>query len=385
MAALVLAARAVARATAGCGAPSAACLRALAAPGSSRLLHTTAAAWRRGEEGGFEAGGGIDDEAPRRGVDDEGAPVRRGRPFLDPRAPRRQPAIRDNPLHKRWGGFIDILEHNAYCDGQREEDPDGWFFDGTKAEYDSDCDGDPFANGYLTEDELEFPEEYAVEPYVPGRIVDQIYFLYSVRGYTVKQLCTKYRLGSEKVSAILNLKKTEPQMIAAGLFTNTVDNLMMHLYEDKFRSDGTKPGDGSKPSSPRENWGPDFDTGINYDMLRDDQDPDDVRPVARDTGNVLRVGHKLPKLRPLPKKDRTHDSKFVFRDISGSKREHQPGRTMVVADYDGTIRKANNVEALYRTWGVRRWSIDQMKGDAGLPFPDADSFKPYKGDWYLNP
>ena len=53
--------------------------------------------------------------------------------------------------------MVDIIEHSAYCDGQREEDDDGFFFDNTRPEYDSDCDGDPFSNGYLTEDEYELP------------------------------------------------------------------------------------------------------------------------------------------------------------------------------------------------------------------------------------
>jgi len=81
-----------------------------------------------GDVGGEGAGSGVG-----RGA---GSGLRRGRPFLDPRAPRRQESIRSDPKHAAWGGMIDILEHNAYQDAQREEDADGWFFDGTKAEND---------------------------------------------------------------------------------------------------------------------------------------------------------------------------------------------------------------------------------------------------------
>lgn len=127
-----------------------------------------------------------------------------GRPYLDPKAPRMLEHVRNDPHNAKWGGLIDIIEHAAYCDGQREEDEDGFFFDNTRAAYDSDCDGvcqrlvaadttidpgqrafgcwppgqfssspawllpsvifflagDPFTNGYLTEDEYEFPESY---------------------------------------------------------------------------------------------------------------------------------------------------------------------------------------------------------------------------------
>ena len=47
------------------------------------------------------------------------------------------------------------------CRGQiREADPDGFFFDHTLAEGESDCEEDPFSNGYLTEDEIVFDEDY---------------------------------------------------------------------------------------------------------------------------------------------------------------------------------------------------------------------------------
>ena len=56
--------------------------------------------------------------------------------------------------------MIDILEHDKYCNKIREADPDGFFFDHTMAQGESDCDEDPFSNGYLTEDEMVFDENY---------------------------------------------------------------------------------------------------------------------------------------------------------------------------------------------------------------------------------
>ena len=123
--------------------------------------------------------------------------------------------------------MIDLYEHAAYCDAQREENPDGFFFDMTVPEFDSDCDGDPFCANYLTEDEYEFPEEYTPAAYIPARIHDQIYFLYAVRGYSITRLCTKYRLSSERVCAIIQMKRTEPEMIATQRYHTALDESLV--------------------------------------------------------------------------------------------------------------------------------------------------------------
>lgn len=109
-------------------------------------------------------------------------------------------------MHDKYKGLVDILEHAAYCDGQREEHPEGFFFDNTRPAYDSDCDGDPFAASYLTEDEIEFPEEYAPSPYIPGRVMDAMWYLYTVKGWPIARIADKYALQTARVSAILNLK-----------------------------------------------------------------------------------------------------------------------------------------------------------------------------------
>lgn len=240
--------------------------------------------------------------------------------------------------------MIDILEHAAYCDGQREEDPDGFFFDMTTPEYDSDCDGDPFANGYLTEDEYEWPEEYKPEPPVPGRVMDQIYFLRTAHKYPISRLCTKYGLSSERVSAILSLKASEPDMIATGRYLTAADTLLQEIYRG---SAGSKEARG-------DNWKPEFDLGVNFNIMQDDQMPDDAYPIKRTGGTLLRQGHPLPRVEPPAgeRGDRKHKSKFVFRDVSSTRRRNKmrysATEALLVSDYDGAIRPASNLEALYR-------------------------------------
>lgn len=298
--------------------------------------------------------------------------VRVGRPFLDPRAPRRQASIRDDPRHAEWGGMIDILEHSAYCDGQREEDPDGFFFDETRAEYDSDCDGDPFSNGYLTEDEIEFTEDYVPGPYIPGRIVDQIWFLFSVRGYSVHQLSNRYRIASERVSAIIALKKTEPEMIATGRYSAAIDQHFVELYGE---------GEWKAQAGSQENWAPDYDMGVNYNILRDDQMPDDVYPIIRRGGHVLRKGHVLPKLPQPARDDRLHKSRFAFTDTSAKAKNGMYGKALKirVSDYNGEVRPASNMEALYRPTQSRYWGVEREKGPNGLPFKEEDATAPVHG------
>ena len=109
-------------------------------------------------------------------------------------------------MHEGWKGLVDVLEHSAYCDGQREEDEEGFFFDNTRAEYDSDADADPFANNYLTEDEIEFSEDYVPAPYVPGRVMDAIWHAFSVKKVPIGRLVSDFGLPTHRISAIINLK-----------------------------------------------------------------------------------------------------------------------------------------------------------------------------------
>jgi hypothetical protein len=324
--------------------------------------------------------------------------VRKGRPFLDPRAPRRIEAIRNDPVNKSFGFFVDILEHEAYCDGQREEDEDGFFFDGTRAEYDSDNDGDPFANGYLTEDEYEFDENYKPIPYIPRKVIDQIFFLYSIRNISIPKLSQRYRLSKERIGAIITLKLKEPEFIADGRYNTEIDKLMCDLYGPDIIGGSEKISELASKQvkstlSPtldigvsQDNYRPDgTDLGINFMILQDDQLPDDVLPLkGSDPNAILQKRHILDKIKPVEKKKRVHASKFVIRDISSKKSRLRSNsfqlshhsRYTFVADFNGTVRKPTNLELLYRPNMPRVWSPEAEKGSTkGLPIPDPPAKK----------
>jgi len=152
--------------------------------------------------------------------------------------------------------------------------------------------------------------------------------------------------------------------------------------------------------------------------------PDDVLPIRRKAGNVHRVAVTLPTLPRPPKANRkprakaagkegdgkgkgdaaaapdtnpspkaaagagagaavapvasrVHDSKFLFRSISGRKdNARQAGVSQVVADWNGDVRVATNMEVLYRSWSGKRFSLAQVKSRGGLPFREEDAHKP---------
>lgn len=282
--------------------------------------------------------------------------------------------------------MIDVLEHAAYCDGQREEDPDGFFFDGVVPEYDSECEGDPFSNGYLTEDELEFDESYAPAPFLPGRVADQIHFLATVRRWPMQRLCAAFHISSERVSAVLALKATEAPLVAAGMYTTRVDDMLDQMYGDRFKKPGNASSRASRlsrdrdagagPAGGEDNWRPDFDLGVNYELLKDAQRPDDVYPRTRTHGTALRMGHRLVHRAPPPRKERVHASRFVFLSTSGRSNDKRAGRPMTVAEWDGRVHPATNTDAIYRSWETRYWRLEDAKGSTGMPFADDEADKP---------
>jgi hypothetical protein len=309
--------------------------------------------------------------------------------------------------------MIDILEHAAYCDGQREEDPDGFFFDNTRPEYDSDNDGDPFSNGYLTEDEFEYREDYTPSPYIPGRVADAIFEDWKSKKVPLPELCRKYGLPSARVTAIINLKVSEPGMKANGMYDERLDAQMEDLYKGRFGggkwnkvvgptakaaaalASSAEAGASASAAAPAtagkgkqqnrslaasQDLEPteDFDLGVKYQLLPDDQVPEDAMPVVRTVGSVLRIGHRLPHVTPPPKKDRKHDSKFIFRDTSGQRNAKTVKNPSLTSDFDGTVRLASNRESITRSWETRYWTADKVKGPAGFPFADEEMDKPAK-------
>jgi hypothetical protein len=331
-----------------------------------------------GASGNDEIGGGGGGEKGRgssRGFSrnpTQGDFKRQGRPYLDPKATRHLEAVRSDPNNTPWGGMVDIIEHSAYCDGQREEDDDGFFFDNTRPEYDSDCDGDPFSNGYLTEDEYELPESYKPAPYIPGRIMDQLYFLHmrSPQQWPLARLSSHFGISPERASAMINLKSTEGIHKSAGMYDERLDQQMEDLYRSRF---------GSRRHSEIESIGRKGDLGVKYDILQDDQTPDDAMPVRkmRSSAGGLRVGHSLSKIPPPPLEGRVHGVKLFFRDISGSKTDDSKRNPVLTSDYDGSVRYASNIETLYRSWGRRRWMVKDVNKNSklGYPFADKDTNK----------
>jgi hypothetical protein len=134
----------------------------------------------------------------------------------------------------------------------------------------------------------------------------------------------------------------------------------------------------------------DFQLGNSFNLLHDDAVLDETMPL-RETwrGNALRHAHKLPNVPPPPRTERpVHDSKMVFRDISGRGGRH--GRLinpLLVSDYDGACRPATNRETLYRSWVSRYWSIAKAHpGSSRMwPFSDKDADKPWEKGGFVIP
>lgn len=272
---------------------------------------------------------------------DDDEPSRRPRDPPDPKASRRIEAIRQDPRYKEHGGFLmDIEEHERFVDKQREAFTDGFFFDGTVADYDSETMEDPFANGYLTEDELWFPENYEPTPHVPGHVKDMIYFLYMKRNWSIQQLASKFRMKTARVSVIINLKRTEPEAIAKGQHTEELDALLTEMYASK------------QHRTPKVDDPDSIDEGVHVMMLTDDQLPEDVVPVRPLRGDHVRMNHELPDLARPEKSKRKYKCKFVVKDISGSSNNK---RRLCVRDFDGSIRPNTEREGLYRTWANKHW------------------------------
>lgn len=270
--------------------------------------------------------------------------AREPRPLPDPGASRHIPELREDPAHQEWGGMLDIIEHSRHVDSIREAETDGFFFDDTLAPGESDCEADPFSNGFLTEDEISFGPGYTPRDYVPDTVKQRIYFLYKEKGWDVMRLARKFGLRSERVSAVINMKETEPALIADGCYRDEVDNLMTQLYSGKheYRDD--------EPSK---------DVGIHVALLKDDQLPEDVVPVSPEArrGRVIRLQRPTPPIALPPKEDRAFASRYAVKDISEVK--YKKGKCLVV-DFDGTARASTDTEDLYRSWNPKHQVVSPI-------------------------
>lgn len=102
----------------------------------------------------------------------------------------------------------------------------------------------------------------------------------------MKRLADKFGLRTERVSAIINLKATEHEMVATGRYREEVDTLLTQLYGGK-----------SKWQEPQ----PSTDVGIDVMMVQDDAAAPDVAPKipSQLRGKILRTPKFLEKI-PQP-------------------------------------------------------------------------------------
>ena len=170
-------------------------------------------------------------------------------------------------------------------------------------------------------------------------------------------------------------------MRASGRYDERLDAQLTDLYSGRFGSPVARPKLSPAEAAAEAAAAPSTysegrqETGNSYLLLRDDEDPGLAMPLRpAPVGNALRIGHSLPRLALPPKASRAHDSKFVFRDVSGSSGRREARGQLVVGDVDGAVRPASNRETLYRSWHTRYWSVAQSsrQSSKGWPFGDAE-------------
>lgn len=293
-------------------------------------------------------------------------PYRQPRPHMPPAeepSEKHIPALREHPMSKQWGGLIDIIEHETYHSKLGDADSGGGFHDFAMAPYDSESLEDPFYNNFLTEDEYVWPSDYEPQPYVPDSVRQQLYFLWSSKGWSIPKLGAKFKMRTERVSFIINLKRTEPECIAEGKYANELDDAMTQMYGRDYNF-----GDKDYQSE-------DDNIGLNVNVLKDDQLPDDVVPKMPWKGNVLKTGTNLPPIDLPPKNERKCKHRFAFKDISsGESRDSKVvpfAKKHLMVDHDGTRRVSTKREDLYRSNRARRFIVKRKdSGSNNWPFPD---------------
>lgn len=204
--------------------------------------------------------------------------------------------------------------------------------------------------------------------YVPDRVRQQIYFLWAHKGMSIPELAQRFGIRTERISAFILLKRTEPEMAAKGMVSEEPDRIMEALYGPEAVGQ----------TRPRWNEKDDFEQGLDVAVLKDAQLPEDCFPVMKFRGHRLRVAYPTPPV-PLPPIDqRRHHSRFAIRDISaGDSGLRSALARHVVIDHDGTRRMATKREELYRAPRIRRAYVKRNGyGSGNLPVPDAELDKP---------
>jgi len=118
---------------------------------------------------------------------------------------------------------------------------------------------------------MEFSAEYTPAHYTPARVADQVAYLHTVRGYTIQRLAAKFGITSERVSAMLLLKRLEPRMRATGRHSLKIDAALQDLYGERFRDPTTRAALSGDAAAAAASAADAFDQGVDVTMLRDDQ------------------------------------------------------------------------------------------------------------------
>jgi len=264
------------------------------------------------------------------------------------------------------------------------------------ADFEEYSNEDSFYNEALSEDNLNVPEDYEQEPYVPAGIRQQIYFLWAYKHWGADRLSKRFRIAPERVSAIIALKRLEPEYISRGLHAPHLEQLFSDLYGSEYM-ERLRPGSWGRPgqshrqsaghsmsnsefaaeSAAAEERGEGPPGGYEADMgwslegalLTDAQLPDDYFPKLRHRGNAIRMGARVPSGHVPPKKERgKHSSRYAFKDISAGDTGFQGAHQHhVVVDWDGTRRRATQREEIARSQRPRRHLV-QRKGAVGVFF-----------------
>lgn len=298
-------------------------------------------------------------------------PYRQPRPYLKPirdLKARQIPALREHPMAKEAGGLLDIIEHEVYSARIGDGDSGGGFHDFTFAPWDDESMEDPFYNGAITEDEYEYKSDHELYVHVPDGTRTQVYYLWKEKGWSIPDLAAKFKMRSERVSMIINLKRTEPALEAEGLVAPELDKAMSMMFA---RGEGRVDAD----------YAPDHSHGLHGAVLRDAQLPEDSVPRLPWRGNILKTGGAMPKLPRTPKDQRVFKSRLAVRDISAGQAADAmtpPKCTKSrIFDYDGVRRPSTKLEDMYRTGRARRWEQKRhVTGSMGMPFDDEAAHSP---------
>lgn len=298
-----------------------------------------------------------------------------GPPFRQPRPPlpvirnpkdRQVPSIRNDPALAKAPMLIDVLEHEAYLNRFRDEESGGGFMDMEIAEFDEQCDEDAFYNEFVSEDDYFYPSDWEDPPHISDRVRQHMYYLWAYKHMNIPDIASRFGIRTERVSGIIALKHTEPAAVRQGMYSPRLEAAVT-----KFHGEGLPIADHLLR--------PDHDLGVNVDLLRDTQLPDDVVPKMAWRGNALRLGAVPDEAELPPTDERRFRHRFAFKNISGGDRGLDAVRThFLVVDFDGTRRGATRMEDFRRSGRPRRYLVDRRRtGATGLPFAEDDANTPY--------